>query len=144
MYQSCVPQQCFKNYENFSKVNRNFIEAIVNKGFDQYDQLKCHPLIAQHVTPRVQIIWDMFPFTLFFGSFSTIIDACLTPCCWWILWPLELCIVYPWNTVWTLIIFTVTLIIFSPCICCCGCCAGLYFVYSAFGSSSSSSSTTSK
>lgn len=43
--------------------------------------LKCHPYYKKHVQPRVQFVWELFPFKLFCYDISNILNIIFCPIC---------------------------------------------------------------
>ena len=97
------------------------------------NKARCHPIMQEKVVPRVEFLWNMFPFTLVLGQIGPLINLCLFPCFWWIYIPFQLFVVDPWNAGWAILLlspfyllFVVILgpfilfsLIVSTCVSCC-------------------------
>ena len=103
---TCINKDKFKTYEDILEKGTKFGLKLGDEGAKLYRRVsQCHPAIKNHVTPRVEGIFTMFPCNL---------CCCFLPCglpldiCCWLIpcvncccaIPFDVCIVTPWNTLW--------------------------------------------
>ena len=100
-------QSCYINYDDFTNTAYRLIQILQQKAYEKMNIVMCHPQIKKHIIPKVQIIWDMFPFNILCCPWNTCLDACLCPYLWYIMLPLDYIIVLPWNIVTAIILITI-------------------------------------
>ena len=112
---------------NFNDFNAKKLDKLLNQkpklsAFE--DKLKCHPFVKDSVMPKVEIIWNYFPFTFLCGEcaipFEFIFVNCnpLFLCFCWFYYPFMLLTAVPWNTFWASILMFLTVVscgLFIPC-----------------------------
>ena len=85
-----------ETFEEFSKKFDLFKKVVQRNITAQWERMKCHPMIAKHVVPRVEQIWHCVPLNIILGPFvTTVLDIASIPL--WIVTCWAWLIVLPWN-----------------------------------------------
>ena len=85
------------------------------------DKAKCHPLIKDQVTPKVQYIWAVWPFNYLCLECIPWFELCfvhctpLAPICWLLYYPFVFFFAIPFNLFMECLLLPITLLFF-PCI----------------------------
>ena len=74
-----------------------------DSGSKLYQKARCHPMM-RNVAPKVEYVWNMFPFNLLTGQLNSIVNLILFPFCWFVYIPFQICVADPWNIFWSIIV----------------------------------------
>ena len=72
-----------------------------------YERAKCSPYFKKEVAPKVELIWELFPFDILTCSFcwAPVLNFFALPCCWCIIIPFHVFFAIPWNIAWITLLF---------------------------------------
>ena len=97
----CNMGVCNLKFNNVKGLDRMLNAQDKLRAFE--DKLKCHPLMKDTVLPKVEIIWNFFPFTLICAEcrlplefFCVICNPCFPIFCW-CYYPIMIPLVSTWN-----------------------------------------------
>jgi len=82
--------------------NNKIANKMMQKGLETYKKASCHPFMKKEVVPRVEFIWNIFPFDVLccgclWGPWMNLI---LLPGCWCFFVPFWIGFAIPWNLFW--------------------------------------------
>ena len=113
--------QTFEDFEEkFTLLGNRIYDVITGKMSKDWNEAQCQPAVRNHVTPRVQIIWNYWPFNVLLGWIGWLANCPLMFFCSIFFFPAYIICILPCNiclyTVVTVLIalFFVTL----PCVTC--------------------------
>lgn len=112
----CLNHKTIKDFDDIMNKATKFGTKLRDSSIYAYRKASCHPTIKEHVAPRVEWVWQLFPFNIitYFNPIcilpTLLVDFISGVLCWccWIPW--QMCVVVPWNTTWAIVISFVVVV----------------------------------